>query len=150
MSPTNIIEKNGDLFTSHAEAYGHGVNVKGVMGRGIAKTLRSLYPEVFAPYKKACDEGLLTPGTVLPVMASDGTLIMNMATQDLPGPNASYQWLDSSLANTLAYLRENGIVSLALPRIGAGIGGLDWDLVRNIIDTQAEHYPEITIEIWTF
>ena len=45
-----------DIFESGADVICHQVNCQGVMGSGIAKQVREKYPEVFAYYKKMCDE----------------------------------------------------------------------------------------------
>mgnify|MGYP003595930665 CR=1 FL=1 len=45
----------GDMFKLNVEALVNTVNLKGVMGAGIAKQCKELYPENFKAYKKWCD-----------------------------------------------------------------------------------------------
>ena len=120
----------GDLFASDIKAIGHGVNRRGLMGAGVAKTVRVLYPEVYKFYREVC---LLKPeefplGAVLP--ASDpsqpGDVVFNMATQDLPGPNADLVAIYNSAMSTLAIAKDLGFSEVGIPKIGSGIGGLDW------------------------
>lgn len=124
----------GDLFASDIKAIGHGVNRRGFMGAGVAKTVRVLYPEVFKVYREIC---LLKPeefplGEVLP--ASDpsqpGDVVFNMATQDLPGPNADLEAIYTSAMTTLAIAKDLGFPEVAIPKIGSGIGGLKWEDVE--------------------
>jgi len=145
----NLTYMQGNMFDSKAVALGHGVNTSGVMGAGVAKVVRELFPDVYDTYRAVCKKGILKPGHVLPIKTDDGRYIMNLASQDKPGPNASYEWVDSSLSNTLAFMTEYRIPSLAIPRIGCGIGGLDWELVEDIIVISARNFPAVNIEVWT-
>ena len=45
----------GNIFESGADIILHQVNCQGVMGSGIAKQVRELFPEVFHQYKLLCD-----------------------------------------------------------------------------------------------
>jgi len=45
----------------------------------------------------------------------------------------------------LSYASQNNIHEIALPKIGAGLGGLNWDDVKNIIDKVARDYPAIDL-----
>lgn len=141
---------NGDIFTTQRHAIGHGVNLHGVMGSGIAKTVKTLYPAVFPPYQRACHSGLLTTGGMLPVEVAKDRWILNMASQDKPGANARLDWLEDSLDAALHFVNMKNLDGLALPRIGAGIGGLEWDDVLEIIEKKSEEFPELIIEAWTF
>ncbi len=111
-------------------AIGHGVNCHGVMGAGIAAAVKDLYPdEMYERYRDACDEGRLRPGMVLPYSAPFDGLprLYNMASQNTPGADARIDWLWSSLHLALVDCYRRGITELAVPEIGCGIGGLEWD-----------------------
>lgn len=145
-----ILEKTGNIFNSTAQLIGHGVNLQGVMGAGIAKTVRELYPEVYEVYREACEQELFTVGGILPVKTHDNRIIVNMASQDKPGANARYDWLEETVAATMSYMDKNNYSSLALPQIGSGIGGLEWRKVKNIIERNVPYFFEGVIELWTF
>lgn len=139
----------GDIFTTKKQAIGHGVNTQGLMGAGIAKHVVSLYPHNYPPYKVACAKGLLQPGSTLPIQVTEDRWIMNMASQKMTGANASLEWLESSLIAALDFVREQGLNGLALPRIGAGIGGLVFEDVLEVIERQSAAYPDVEIEVWS-
>jgi len=40
--------------------------------------------------------------------------------------------------------------TVALPRIGAGVGGLHWDEVLHTIKEAAKLHPGIDVEVWEF
>lgn len=145
-----IIHKIGDIFTATTQALGQGVNTKGLMGSGIAPIFKRNFPDIFPPYAKACDTGVLKPGDMLPVF-SRGRWIFNIASQEKPGADARLEWLKSGVEASLAFAIEEGITSLALPRIGAGIGGLKWEDVVTVITEVANDpaYADITVELWS-
>lgn len=145
-----IRERLGDIFSVQQQAVAHGVNLKGVMGSGIAKTVRERYPEVDEAYRKAAKSGELEAGGCLPVVSHDGTLILNLATQIKTGSNASLELIEKSLPLMYDFLEENGYTEVALPQIGSGIGGLNWGRVRNLIITEAQKHPSIVTDLWTF
>ena len=144
-----IIERQGDLFNSDAEVLGHGVNTEGLMGAGIARQFRAIYPEMFWDYKERCLGGLLVPGTTM-IWESEEKWVANIASQDLPGANARYGWLTTGLIEMYGVVAsKNPDWTIALPQIGCGIGGLDWDIVKDIISGMADFY-EVKTELWTF
>lgn len=140
----------GDMFQSEKGVYAHGVNTVGVMGAGIARQFKANYPAMYTSYKYACDTGALTPGNVLYVTISDTHHIANIASQRVPGADARLSWLSLGLNDTYQEMnfRGHNDLGLALPQIGCGIGGLDWETVRPLIEDYANYY-EIETEIWS-
>jgi len=149
-----VIEKQGDVFTTKAFYIGHGVNCQGVMGAGIAKTIRDNFPKNYAEYKKICDEGLLVPGSY-GVYVEDSKAIVNLATQEFPGRDAKYEHVFKSLyyfakrASRQKALEDYGNL-VAIPEIGCGIGGLEWPQVANIVKCVEAMVPEIEFEVWHY
>lgn len=139
-------EHIGDIFNTTADAIGHGVNNCGVMGSGIAKHIRRVVGEDY--YLDYCRNSGLggTIGSYHIYSRSNGPDIVNLYTQQNPGPNAEYRHIVSSLGSLASnYEFGHEIVSLALPRIGCGIGGLDWNIVREILRGFGE---VMDIEVW--
>lgn len=140
----------GDVFTSSQPAFGHGVNCKGRMRSGIAVDVRLRYPDVYEAYARYCKSPGLNPGDVFMMKAeSDGKLIFNLASQYKEGCNATYPYLEESLWNAFDLLEEREIEGIALPRIGCGVGGLNWAKVKPMIEDIADNYSLIEVEIWT-
>lgn len=123
-------EVTGDLFEYDGVAIGHGVNCKGAMGAGIATQFRKRYPAMYDSYRVHCENGTLQPGRAFVYRSSDGRLICNIASQDFPGADARYDWLVAGISLAVADLIDAGVRELALPQIGCGIGGLDWEAVK--------------------
>lgn len=144
----------GDLFDYEGPAIGHGVNTKGVMGAGIATEFKRRWPGMFDQYKEYCDNGQLVPGGTYVYRAEDGRAICNLATQEIPGPDAQYPWLVASVMHTMNELIRLNIREIAIPRLGCGIGGLDWRavstfllLMEGIADTEGEQFEFIVYSL---
>ena len=146
---TQLIHKTGNIFTSHAQGIGHGVNTRGAMGAGIALQFRDKFPDMYAEYDYLCSTGLLLPGETHIYPMGGGRFIYNIASQDLPGPNARYVWLLSGLVRAIEHAIENNVAVIALPRLGSNIGGLDEKRVEEIVKVAAESSP-VDIELWTY
>lgn len=144
----SVVLKTGDLFTTDAFAIGHGVNGMGLMGAGVALEFRNRFPKMYAEYQTRCETGFNGIGQVF-LYIEDDTLICNMFTQVFPGANAKLTAIRLALDETLDALFRKGIDKLAIPRIGAGIGGLKWEDVLAMITRVSEDYPDIEIEIWS-
>lgn len=139
----------GDIFTTQLPAIAHGVNTKGLMGAGIARLIAHRFPEVVKPYKEACYSGSLVPGGFLytPTLVP-GFGILNLASQKNPGKDARLDWLESSLWEAVRYSEEAELPGFAIPRIGAGIGGLLWEDVQEVIRNVADQTP-LLVENWS-
>ncbi len=133
-----IIE--GDLLDPvHGfEAIGHGVNLQGLMGAGIAKSIAAKWPGIVPAYREAIATGNLMLGGCHVFQTSNKVwtrdpIVLNLATQDLPGPNADLTAVWESVSRALIECRRLEIPELGLPQIAAGIGGLRWEDVYGVL-----------------
>lgn len=146
---TKLILREGDIFDTDAMAIGHGVNTAGFMGAGIAAQFKDRFPFMYEAYRRMCEISILHPGGVYPYTREDGRIVYNIASQDRPGANATYDFLLSGVSRTLSHAEMHGIPVVALPRIGSGIGGLDEAYVEGILFSLARTSP-VDIELWTY
>lgn len=155
-----MMEQNGDLFTTDARYIAHGVNTMGFMGAGIAKAFRDKFPKNYERYRQNCSSEWLRPGGFMVTpeqMNGEGRtfLVTNLASQHLPGANATYGLLAKSLldfagsASQTEKLRLYGGI-VAIPEIGCGIGGLEWRNVKKILKMVEGIYPDIEFEVWHY
>ncbi len=147
-----MIQRKGDVFTTEAVFIGHGVNLRGVMGRGIAKTIKQEYPATFAIYAAECKANKLEIGTSLIVDEGD-VQIVNMATQVHMGPDARYDAIFDAAMDAAAQIYELATEQdrspvLAIPRIGCGIGGLEWEKVETLLKAVEILTPGFQFEVW--
>lgn len=142
---------SGDMFaTPDITVIGHGVNLQGAFGAGVAGQIARRYPWAKADYLRWFHRAVL--GQVLlssPLPRTDVRQdpvthrIAHLATQGMPGPCADLWAIEKALLNLVQVMRPHYV--LALPQIGCGIGGLEWDDVMPIVERVLEPAPFRTL-----
>jgi hypothetical protein len=158
---TNIILETGDITTIKAGFIFHGVNCRGAMGSGVAKTLSDKWPIVKEEYRKLHgrfqykEDELLGVYQIVPI--DKQISVVNAFTQynfGSGGRFASPMAIDWSLRHFCAKLINTCDPEsrhIHLPKIGGDRGGLDFEKeVMPIIERCAMLYPTITFIVWTY
>lgn len=126
----------GNLLDSDAEALVNTVNTVGVMGKGVALMFKEAFPDNFTAYAEAAKADELEVGKMF-VTRRDALLgpkwIINFPTKAHWRYPSRMQWVDAGLDDLKTVISEQGIRSIALPPLGAGNGGLDWEAVRSLM-----------------
>ena len=146
-----IIHK--DLFESDANILIHQVNTEGVMGAGIARTVKAKYPKVFEKYHKVCKsysvDDLL--GKVQLLDTGDGRKICNLFAESLNrkiegNRRTNYDAFRRAFLSLLDKVAPN--TKLAMPYlIGCGLGGGDWKVIYYIIEKCLEQHKDKNLEV---
>jgi O-acetyl-ADP-ribose deacetylase (regulator of RNase III) len=135
-----IIYRKGDLFASGLRAIAHGVNCQGVMGAGIAAGFRARWPDMYDAYRAACKAGALQPGDTMR-WDVPGLTIWNLATQRNPGRGASTAAIRAAMDRMVGQAQGLAIRQIGIPKIGCGIGGLDWQQDVRPVLARYDHLP---------
>jgi O-acetyl-ADP-ribose deacetylase (regulator of RNase III)/uncharacterized protein YwgA len=128
----------GNLLDSEAEALVNTVNTVGVMGKGIALQFKNQYPNNYKQYEKACKVNEVQVGKLF--ITEDSSLlngrkiIINFPTKTDWRKPSEYSYIESGIKELARKIKELGIKSVAIPPLGAGNGGLDWNVVKAIIE----------------
>lgn len=133
----------GDVFTTPDQVIIHGCNAAGVMGSGVARTVKEKYPKAFQDYHRFCTAGHSLENVMGRNVWSeqpDGKIIVNSITQPSYGKAfgvrfCSYDAIDDCMKRLVMECEDRGIVSLSMPKIGAGLGGGDWNVIEKIIES---------------
>jgi O-acetyl-ADP-ribose deacetylase (regulator of RNase III) len=127
----------GNMMTSPAEALVNTVNTVGVMGKGIALQFKEEFPANFVTYKTACSTGDLVPGKLLVTREKNSTgeekLIINFPTKLHWRNPSKYEYIKDGLTELVKAIQEYKIKSIAIPPLGCGNGGLNWNIVKQMI-----------------
>ena len=126
----------GDMFEVPADIRINTVNCVGVMGAGVALAFKQRYPEMFKDYQRACQDGRVRPGRMHVWKSLEGDWIVNFPTKRDWRDPSRYEDIDAGLDDLRAYLDSVGPVTVALPALGCGHGGLDWDRVSGMIQNK--------------
>ena len=133
-----ITYKIGNIFEAGTQALVNTVNTIGVMGKGIALQFKNAYPEVYHAYIKAVKNKEIKIGEVqiVPVKSIGGVeYIINFPTKTNWRYPSRIEWIAEGLMDLKQKMKEYDIHSIAMPPLGCGNGGLDWDEVKPLIET---------------
>ena len=107
------------------------------MGAGIAVGFKERYPEMYEEYRRRCKATPreFNPGDVFLWKDDERPWVFNLATQeDYWRSRATYDSIEAVTTAMRHLADDEGIESIAMPRIGAGYGGLSWKKCRAIIE----------------
>ena len=128
----------GNILESNAKALINTVNTVGVMGKGIALQFKKAYHNNFKTYVDACKRKEIEIGKLLVTkdsnLISGEKYIINFPTKKDWRKPSEYYYIESGLDDLIRVLKENNIDSVAIPPLGAGNGGLEWEKVKKIIE----------------
>lgn len=138
----------GNILESKADALVNTVNTQGVMGKGIALQFKKAFSHNYHEYAKACKDKTFTIGDLLFVEDTDllggKKWIINFPTKTSWRKPSEYIFIEKGLDELVKRLPEYPIKSIAIPPLGSGNGGLDWERVRAIM---VEKLQNIDIEV---
>ena len=139
-----IKEVSGDILLSDAQAIAHGIAPHDHFDSGLAMSLRAEWPSLSKDFRHFCHQSNPKPGTAWVWTNLNGKRIVNLLEQEAPGGNshggrpgrASTEYVNHALHELKKIIAEEGIQSIALPRIATGVGGLKWEEVKPLIYNQ--------------
>ena len=130
---TTFTSVHGDILVSERKALVNTVNCVGAMGAGLALQFKRAYPEMYRAYRLECRSGLVETGTVRLHNTPDGKKIINFPTKRHWQHPSKMEYIERGLESLRELVVRDGINSLAVPPLGCGLGGLDWQEVRPLI-----------------
>ncbi len=123
-----------DIFEIQADAIVNPVNCQGVMGKGIALEMKKRYPLSYQAYRTACECGRLRPGVLLYVAGrGDERSVIHFPTKDHWRQPSRIEWIQAGIEDLKRHYEAWDLQSIAMPQLGCGLGGLNWDDVRPLI-----------------
>ena len=144
-----ITEIKGDLFTTGAQVILHGCNCQGKMGSGVAKAVREKYPVVFDEYEELHRTRGLKLGSILPVKVGKDKWVVNCMTQKFYGYDGkqyvSYDAVWECLHRVASMASKE--YKIAMPKIGCGLAGGDWEVVRKIVEDELKDFEVLVYSL---
>lgn len=134
--------KTGDIFESTAHALVNPVNCEGVMGNGLALSFKNRFPGLFEAYKN--DLFMSTLGIGEPMIWKGPRWVVNFATKESWRKPSKMEYIEWGLKSLRERLADWGVTSIALPRLGCGLGGLAWADVKPLVE---KYLGDLTIPV---
>lgn len=148
---TISIRKGDLLSSSDVDAIVNTVNCVGVMGKGIALQFKKKWPENFKEYQKACKNNQVVLGKMfIHYLGGLATpkYIINFPTKQHWRSPSKISDIKTGLTDLLDTINKHKIGSIAIPPLGCGNGGLDWNDVYPLIVETFKNHPEIDVHIY--
>lgn len=138
----------GDILKADAEALVNTVNCVGIMGRGVALQFKKAFPANFKAYEVACKANQVQLGSMFVHDLNqlyNPRFIINFPTKLHWKSKSRIDDIQSGLKNLIAIVQQHNIRSIAVPSLGCGLGGLNWDDVKPLITEAFQAVPEVDV-----
>ena len=150
--PMELVEKKGNIFTTEAEVYLIPVNCEGYMGAGLALECAVRHPDKEQEYKRVCANGEMNIGmTLWQFMDETNKFQVLFPTKKKFSYPSRLSFIESATLNLIQVIDAKKIRRIAIPRLGADLGKLDWKTTRPVVErllNTSEHLENV--EFWEF
>ncbi|MCA6582537.1 MAG: macro domain-containing protein [Pseudanabaena sp. M34BS1SP1A06MG] len=130
------------------------VNCVGIMGKGLALDFKKMYPSLAAIYKTFCNLHELKTGDPSILSKSgegSGSVVFFPTKNDWRNPS-ELNWIREGLIRLATQPSHTQwrkqTRNIHIPKLGCGLGGLEWTDVRKIIEQFADCMPEHEIYLY--
>jgi len=138
----------GDILKADAEVLVNTVNCVGIMGRGIALQFKKAFPENFKAYEVACKESQVQLGKMFVYDLNrlyNPRFIINFPTKRHWKSKSRIEDIQTGLTDLVTIVQQLQIRSIAIPPLGCGLGGLNWEDVKPLITEAFQPLPEVKV-----
>lgn len=129
--------RKGNLLDVTEGVIIHGCNMQGVMGSGVALAIKNKYPLCYDLYKEHVSKSYSELGNTIFYTVNEKLTIVNALTQENYGKDGrryvNYAAIFKVFDRVLNGECRNGDV-VHFPKIGAGLGGGNWNFIEQIIN----------------
>jgi O-acetyl-ADP-ribose deacetylase (regulator of RNase III) len=135
-----IYKVEGDILLTKANAIVHGVGVNDTMDKGLAFKLHKLYPSLPKDLIRWCHQHDTKPGEAWMWVGQNNARIVNLIIHENTESNdhhydkATLHNIRHALTALVKIVIFEKLTSIALPKLGTGLGDLDWDDVWPLIE----------------
>lgn len=142
----------GNLLAADVEALVNTVNCVGHMGKGIALQFKKAFPDNFSAYSAACRAGQVKPGAMFVFETrrlDNPKYIINFPTKRHWKGKSRMEDILAGLKALAEEIRRRKITSIAVPPLGCGLGGLDWNEVRPSMVRSLQDFPGLHVLLFS-
>ena len=144
---------SGDILNSTADTIAHGVAPNDDFKQGLALSLREQWPSLYKDFRHYCKTTHPKEGGLWFWKGAEGPAVVSLLTQEHPPSQsmhpgkATLPYVRHSLKELRKEAEKQGFKSIALPKIATGVGGLEWDDVKPLIE---ENFSDSAIPVYVY
>lgn len=149
------LKEYAEAWPNEVIATAHGCNCHNKMGSGYAPLLAKAFPEVLDADTRLYNECVeryagfggneLMLGWYSNTRINDCIEVFNLYTQFYPGKDLRMESLRDAFSRMNDYCKHDGIETLHIPLIGAGIAGGVWKDIAKVIEEQTQ---DLDVVVW--
>lgn len=126
--------QNGDILKAETQVVVTSVTTAGAMAEGLSAQVARAYPDVEQEYKAALTQGNLDIGKVWAVQPQSAPyIIVLFPTSREASRKSKLEYIRAGLESLAEVIQGHEWKSVAMPKLGTGVGGLEWDDVKKEI-----------------
>jgi O-acetyl-ADP-ribose deacetylase (regulator of RNase III) len=148
----------GDILLTGAQVIAHGIATHDHFDTGLALSLRERFPSMVRDYRHAIHGKPLDVGAIWAWKGVDEAGqtrgVVNLLTQGMVGSGPAARPGKATLDNVAhalkalaRYVQAEGVTSVALPRVATGVGGLQWDEVKPLMQA---HLGALNVPVFVY
>lgn len=133
--------KKGNILESNTQVIINPVNTVGVMGKGLALAFKKQFPHNYKIYKKACKNKTIDIGKLLLVSDFNNEsnlerkqFVINFPTKKHWRSPSKIEYIEEGLKDLVRVIETQKFESVAIPALGCGLGGLEWENVKLVLE----------------
>jgi O-acetyl-ADP-ribose deacetylase (regulator of RNase III) len=141
---------SGDLLVGELPVIVHGVAPNDPFSQGLAHALREQFPAMYKDFRHYCQASHPKEGGLWTWGGTGGRRVVALFTQGgawghggQPG-RATLANVNHALKALAHEIQQEGWTQVAMPRLATGVGGLDWQEVKPLIE---RHLGELAAEV---
>lgn len=147
---SNITFVKGNIFNTKAQTVVNTINCVGVMGKGIALVYKLRYPHMYDIYHNYCKQHLISIGKIWLYKGDEkDPWVLNFPTKVHWKYPSKLEYIEAGLKKFVETYKERGISSIAFPLLGVNNGGLDKDMVMDLMVRYLKEC-DIPVEIYLY
>lgn len=131
----------GDLFaTKDLDAFAQGCSCTGALDVGVGVAFKKRWPGMADEFLALCADKRFHLGDVF-VWIQDETTVYNLGLQENWKERARLPALTRAVRRMVELAGPAGVKRIGLPRIGTGLGGLEWPRVKSVLSEIGAETP---------
>lgn len=146
-------EVSGDILLTEADVIIHGVAPNDHFDHDLSLSLKEQWPAIYKDFRHFCKVSHPKEGSLWTWATVGNKRVVNLFTQsgDYSGAGkpgkAQPKFINSALREPKVLAVAENFRSLAMPKIGTGVGGMDWSDVEPLI---IKHLDDLNIPIYVY
>lgn len=139
----------GDIFEHEVDGVVNPVNCDGIMGKGLALAFRNRFPDNYVKYVKACKLNNLDIGIMFITFdQKEYPYVINFPTKKTWRMKSKIEWIEAGLVDLRWAIVNYEMLSIAVPALGCGLGGLNFEQVQPLIEKHLGDLKDVSITVY--